>query len=79
VHKNTADAHDEMDGEIYKHNFKDKFFPNLHPNSMIVLDGAFYHSHKIENISTLSWKNNKIQEWIMLHAETSEDYSLRSI
>jgi hypothetical protein len=66
-----------MDGEIYKQNFKDQFFPNLHPNSLRVLDGASYHSHKIKNISTLSWKNDKIQEWIILHAETSEEYKFK--
>jgi hypothetical protein len=35
--KNTADAHDEMDGEIYERYFKDLVLPNLPPSSVIVL------------------------------------------
>jgi hypothetical protein len=34
---NIADAHDEMDGEIYEQYFKDQVLPNLPPSSVIVL------------------------------------------
>jgi hypothetical protein len=35
--KNTADTHDEMDGEIYEQYFKDQVLPNLPPSSVILL------------------------------------------
>jgi hypothetical protein len=75
--KNTADAHDEMDGEIYERYFKDQFLLNLPQSSVIVLDNAFYHSRKIETVPTVSWRKGKFQEWITSHGQTFEEYMLK--
>jgi hypothetical protein len=43
---NTADAHDEMDGEMYEKYFSEQLLPNLPPKSVIVVDNASCHSRK---------------------------------
>jgi hypothetical protein len=44
--KNTADAHEEMDGEVYEKYFSEQLLPNLSPKSVTVVDNASYHSRK---------------------------------
>jgi hypothetical protein len=42
-----------------------------------MLDSAPYHSHETENIPALSWRKDKLQEWIISHGETFEKYVLK--
>jgi hypothetical protein len=65
--RNTADAHDKMDGEVYEQYFKDQVPPNLRPSSVTVLDNASYRSRNIETIPTMSWRKGKMQDWISSH------------
>jgi hypothetical protein len=62
--KNTADAHEEMDGEMYEKYFSEQLLPNLPPKSVIVVDNASYHSRKKEQLPTKSWRKDKIKEWL---------------
>ncbi|KAE9522521.1 hypothetical protein AGLY_017086 [Aphis glycines] len=61
--KNTADYHDEMNGDT----FYDWFcgvLPKLKENSVIVMDNASYHSVKKDPIPTISWRKDQIVEWL---------------
>jgi hypothetical protein len=51
--------------------------PNRSPNSAIILDSASYYSHETENYPALSWRKDKLQEWIISHWETFEKYVLK--
>jgi transposase len=75
--KNTADAHVEMDDEIYEQYLKDQALSNLPPGSVIVLDNASHHSRRVETIPTVSRRKDKIQEWITSHVETFEECMLK--
>lgn len=75
--KNTADAHDEMDGETYEAYFRNQVLPNLPPHSVVVIDNASYHSRKVEAIPTMAWRRNKIIEWITQHGATYEPHMLK--
>lgn len=61
--KNTADYHDEMNGDNFHDWFK-SIIPRLDPNSVIVLDNAPYHSVRTEKIPTTSSKKEVILSWL---------------
>jgi hypothetical protein len=65
--KNTAEAHEKMDGEMYEKYFSEQLLPNLPPKSVIVVDNASYHSRKKEQLPTRSWRKDKIKEWLNVH------------
>jgi hypothetical protein len=50
--KNTACAHEEMEGEMYEKYLSEQLLPNLPPKSVIVVDNASYHSLKKEQLPT---------------------------
>jgi hypothetical protein len=58
----TADAHEEIDGEMYEKYFSEQLLPNLPLKSVIVVDNASYHSRKKEQLPTKSWRKDKIKE-----------------
>jgi transposase len=61
--KNTADYHDEMNGDT----FYDWFcgvLPRLKENCVIVMDNASYHSVKKDPVPTTAWKKEDIQNWL---------------
>ncbi|XP_060878988.1 uncharacterized protein LOC132951224 isoform X2 [Metopolophium dirhodum] len=61
--KNTADYHDEMNGDT----FYDWFcgvLPRLKDNCVIVMDNASYHSVKKDPVPTTTWKKEDIQNWL---------------
>lgn len=61
--KNTADYHDEMNGDT----FYDWFcgvLPRLKDNCVIVMDNASYHSVKKDPVPTTAWKKEDIQNWL---------------
>jgi transposase len=64
---NTADAHEEIDGEMFEKYFSEQLIPNLPPKSVIVVDNASYHSRKKEQLPTKSWRKDKIKEWLNVH------------
>lgn len=62
--KNTADYHDEMNGETFYEWFCG-VLPKLKENSIIVMDNASYHSVKKDPLPTMAWKKNQIVEWLI--------------
>lgn len=61
--KNTADYHDEINGDT----FYDWFcgvLPRLKDNCVIVMDNASYHSVKKDPVPTTTWKKEDIQNWL---------------
>ncbi|XP_031354629.1 uncharacterized protein LOC116179062 [Photinus pyralis] len=75
--KNTADAHNEMDTDTYEKWFIDQLIPNIPPNSVIVIDNASYHSRKVEQIPTMSWRKEHIMNWLMEKEVPIEDNMLK--
>jgi len=61
--KNTADYHDEMNGDNFQEWFE-SILPRLDQNSVIVLDNAPYHSVKSEKIPTTNSNKADILEWL---------------
>lgn len=62
--KNSADYHDEMNGDNFKEWFE-SILPRLDPNSIVVLDNApMIHSVQAEKYPAASWKKNEILEWL---------------
>ena len=61
--KSNGDYHQEMDGKRFE-NWFESLLPKLDSNSVIVLDNASYHTVRMENIPTLSWKKIDIQNWL---------------
>lgn len=64
ANKNSADYHDEMNGDIF-HEWFESIIPRLDPNSVIVLDNAPYHSVRSEKIPTSTSKKEEILSWLM--------------
>ncbi|KAE9544251.1 hypothetical protein AGLY_001430 [Aphis glycines] len=62
--KNSADYHDEMNGDSFHEWFK-SILPRLDPNSVIVMDNAPYHSVRTEKIPTSSTKKEDIISWLI--------------
>lgn len=62
--KNTADYHDEMNGDHFEE-WLGKTLPKLKENSVIVMDNAPYHSVKQELVPNMGWRKEKIQEWLL--------------
>lgn len=62
--KNSADYHDEMNGDNF-HKWFESILPRLDPNSIIVMDNAPYHSVRTERIPTSSSKKEDILSWLI--------------
>lgn len=60
--KNSADYHDEMNGDNFKEWFE-SILPRLDPNSIVVMDNAPYHSVQAEKYPVASWNKPDILEW----------------
>jgi hypothetical protein len=63
--KNTADAHEEMDGEMYEKYFSEQLLPNLPPKSVTVVDNASYHSRKKNNFQQSHGGKTKLKSGLM--------------
>ncbi|XP_015370672.1 PREDICTED: uncharacterized protein LOC107166498 [Diuraphis noxia] len=61
--KNSADYHDEMNGDTFKDWFV-SILPRLHPNSIVVMDNAPYNSVQTEKYPTSNSKKADILEWL---------------
>lgn len=61
--KNTADYHDEMNGDTFYEWFCG-VLPRLKENSIIVMDNASYHSVKKDPVPTVAWKKEDIINWL---------------
>lgn len=64
---NSADYHDEMNGDVFADWFQHQLLPNIPPNSVIVMDNAPYHSVRKEKIPTMNSLKSEMQEWLTLH------------
>jgi len=60
---NSTDYHDEMNGDTFYEWFV-RILPLLKENAIIVMDNASYHSVKKCQIPNMSWKKQKIIDWI---------------
>ncbi|CAI6364423.1 unnamed protein product [Macrosiphum euphorbiae] len=61
--KNSADYHDEMNGDNFKEWFE-AILPRLEPNAIIVMDNAPYHSVKLEKYPSTRWNKAQLSEWL---------------
>lgn len=61
---NSADYHDEMNGDCFISWFESQLLPNLPPNSCIIMDNASYHSMQEQRIPTMSSLKREMQEWL---------------
>ncbi|XP_022183156.1 uncharacterized protein LOC111042762 [Myzus persicae] len=61
--KNTADYHDEMNGNSFR-DWLEGVLPSLKDNAVIVMDNAPYHSVKMEKCPTTNWKKGDIITWL---------------
>ncbi|XP_076298598.1 uncharacterized protein LOC143217839 [Lasioglossum baleicum] len=67
--KNTADYHNEMNGDTFLDWFK-KILPTLRDRAVIVMDNAPYHSVIKEPHPKMIWKKARIVEWLQGKGET---------
>ncbi|XP_076032401.1 uncharacterized protein LOC143020129 [Oratosquilla oratoria] len=63
--KNDGDSHNQMNSALFEEWFRNQLLPNISPNSVIVMDNASYHSAKLEEIPTSSWRKSDLQDWLM--------------
>ncbi|XP_018578243.1 uncharacterized protein LOC108916465 [Anoplophora glabripennis] len=75
--KNTADYHDEMNGDTFLEWFQ-KVLPMLDDNCIIVMDNAPYHSVKIEKIPNTSWRKNNIIEWLQIKGKEIDETMVKA-
>lgn len=57
------DYHQEMNAECFEEWLKG-VLPKLKLNYILVIDNAPYHSRKLEFLPSMSWRKEKIQEWL---------------
>lgn len=60
----TGDYHNEMNSKHFEEWMLNKVFPNIPPNSVIIMDNASYHSVKSEKIPTSNSLKSEMQEWL---------------
>nr|CAD7444255.1 unnamed protein product [Timema bartmani] len=60
--KNTADAHDEMDGDIYEKWFSEQLLPNTPEGAVIVIDNAAYHNRREDRKKEISPEIYKLRD-----------------
>ena len=75
--KNTADAHEEMDGECFEKWFEEQLLPNIPERTTIVMDNASYHSRRQEKTPTSSNTKKELQEWLQSKGIAFEGDSLK--
>jgi len=59
-----ADAHHDMNSQVFEAWFKNSLLPNLPKSSYIIMDNASYHSRLQTKIPNSSWKKNYILEFM---------------
>ncbi|XP_046145252.1 uncharacterized protein LOC123988610 [Osmia bicornis bicornis] len=75
--KNTADYHDEMNGDTFFDWFI-TLMPMLRDGAVIVMDNAPYHSVKVEKYPNMSWKKNDIISWLVGKGETVQPHYVKA-
>ena len=58
------DYRDSMNAEAYESWFEKKLYPNLEPNSVIVIDNTTYHSRNCPYYPLSTWKENELSNWL---------------
>jgi chloramphenicol 3-O-phosphotransferase len=69
--KNTADAHDEMDGSCYGEYFVQQYLASLPSQSVMAVDSAVYYSR------TKSKRKENMLEWLRTHPIPFEEEMLK--
>ena len=75
--KVTGDYHDEMTAAHFEKWFHYSVLPNLQSNSLIVMDNAPYHSHKLEPVPTMSSTKQQMQDWLTVKGIVFPECSLK--
>ncbi|XP_060873850.1 uncharacterized protein LOC132947568 [Metopolophium dirhodum] len=60
---NSAGYHNEMNGDTFYEWFVN-ILPSLKENAVVVVDNAPYHSVKTDTIPNMSWKKQKLIDWL---------------
>lgn len=60
----SGDYHDDMNFENFSKWLKEKYLPNLPPNSVIVLDNASYHNVHSEKVPNMSSRKIEMIDWL---------------
>ena len=53
-----------MSADHFEEWFATKLFPNVPPNSLIVMDNASYHSRPSDPVPVKSCTKQKMQDWL---------------
>lgn len=72
--KNSADYHDEMNGDHFGE-WMQEILPKLEPGGVIVMDNAPYHSVLEQKIPNRSWRKSDIQNQLFF----DEGYTVREL
>lgn len=75
--KNTADYHDEMNGDTFLEWFE-RILPLLEENAVIVMDNASYHSVKMEKLPNSFWKKADIIAWLQSKGKAADVTMLKA-
>ena len=62
--KKSRDYHNEMTSEHFERWFNDTLIPKLEPNSIIVMDNAFYYSRRLQKIPTKGSTKPEMKVWL---------------
>ena len=52
-----------MSADHFEESFATKLFPNVPPNSFIVMDNGSYHSRHSDPVPVKSWTKHKMKDW----------------
>lgn len=63
----SFDYHQDMDSHNFEKWLEEQLFPNIPPNSAIVMDNAPYHSRKSQKIPRTNNNKTEIVEWLDQH------------
>ncbi|XP_063856735.1 uncharacterized protein LOC135098338 [Scylla paramamosain] len=67
-----------MNSTLFEEWFRKQLLPNISPNSVIVMDGASYHSVKLERRPTTAWKKSELLDWLIKKGVQPQDNSSKA-
>ena len=53
-----------MSADHFEQWFATKLFPNVPPNSLIVMDNGLYHSRRSDPVPVKCYTEQKMQDWL---------------
>ena len=67
-----------MNAERLEEWLRDQLIPNHKPNSLIVIDNASYHSHRLEKVPTTNSRKSEMQDWLIKHGIQFPECALKA-